>query len=79
MKDSPSEGDVLICGRFRCGGCVGVGAAIQKPDRLGFEFDRELLDDVLDGFLSGGHRDDAVVLACRKFALHEDVSALDQA
>src|SRR5690348_16077686 len=50
--------------------------AIKCPDGIGFEFDNELLDDMLDTFaFAGGNFDCAIVLVRGQFALHEYVSA----
>ena len=42
---------------------IGIGRTIEDADGIGFDFDDELLDDVLDDFLAaGGHFDGAIVV-----------------
>ena len=58
---------------------VGAGA-IECPDGIGFEFDNELLNGVLDALaLAGRNLDRASVLARGQFALHKHVRAFHKA
>ena len=61
-------------------GCVpfAVGRPVQNADRIGFEFDDELLHDVLDDFLAVRNFDRAIVFAGGQFALYEDMSAFGE-
>ena len=61
-------------------GCVpfAVGRPVQNADRIGFEFDDELLHDVLDDFLAVRNFDRAIVFAGGQFALYENMSAFDE-
>jgi hypothetical protein len=61
-------------------GCIAfaVGRPVQNADRIGFEFDDELLHNVLDDFLAVRNFDRAIVFAGGQFALYEDVSAFDE-
>ncbi len=55
-----------------------VGRPVQNADRIGFEFDDELLHDVLDDFLAVRNFDRAIVFAGGQFALYEDMSAFGE-
>ena len=77
---SPLEGDVLrrrgIAGIW----LVGRGCAIKNADRIGLQFDDELLNRVIDGFaLADRNLDDSVVVTGCKLALDENVGAFVEA
>jgi hypothetical protein len=44
---------------------IGVGRTIKDSNGVGFEFDYELLDDVIDNFFACGDFDGSVVFVCR--------------
>jgi hypothetical protein len=73
---------LFVTFRRRFGGIALLAAgagAIEYPDSVGFEFDNELLDDVLDVLaFPGGNLNGAVVLARGQLALQEDVGAFHQ-
>ncbi len=79
MTRSPLEGDAFVGGRFGHFASFGRAGAIENPDRIGFQLNYQLLNDVLDRLLSVRNRDRAVVLAGCEFTLNEDVSAFQQA
>jgi hypothetical protein len=71
---------IVIAGRWRFGRVVaGVGCAIEKLDGVGFEFDGGRFDDLLALLFAVRDLDGFVVLAGDVFALHENVSAFDEA
>ena len=58
---------------------IGIGRTIEDADGVGFDFDDELLDDVLDDFLAaGGHFVCAIVFVSGELALDEDLRAFDK-
>ena len=53
---------------------------IGDTDGVGFDFDDELLDDMLDGFaVAGGDFDGAIVVVSGELTLDEDLRAFDKA
>jgi len=75
----PLEGDLI---GVRLGGVALLAirsGTIQCPNGLGFQFDNELLDYVLDALALGRRNlDEAIVLARGQLALHEYVSAFPE-
>ncbi len=71
---------LLLCFSSLRFGCVAlaVGQPVEDADRIGFEFDDELLHNVLDDFLAVRNSDRAIVFTGGQFALYEDVSAFDE-
>ena len=70
---------LVLHGQFGRVVLVAVGVrAVENADGVGFQFDDELRNHVLDGFLAVGDFDGAVVFAGAEFALYEDVCAFDQ-
>jgi hypothetical protein len=78
MNESPLKGDVVFGDLFSRFARLGVASAIENADRIGFELDGELLNNVLDGLFAVWNRDRALILARAKFALHEHVCAFYQ-
>src|SRR4051794_24027403 len=75
----PLKGGVVFGDRLSRFARLGVASAIENADRIGFELDSELLNNMLDGLLAVWNRDGAFILARAEFALREHVCAFYQA
>jgi hypothetical protein len=61
-----------------CHIAVGTGRTIQEADGVGFQFDDELLDGMVDGILAVADFDLTIIFVGGQFALNEDKRAFDQ-